>query len=164
MMKMSPNQITWSVGVFIWLNAIPYLSRLYKGWDWVAGILPDGSGFPFLLGLLFFHVIYSLPVIPFVRAIIKSQRPTLPWVIALGIVSAFSVFTFKDVDLCCDANAAIILVNIPLFAMGIAFVILAVGQRFSATKAIGQTGGQRLEEALKKAADAPGWLGDRNRW
>ena len=106
---------------------------------------------------------YSLPVIPFVKAMIKSQRPTLPWAIALGVVSAFIVFTFKDVDLCCDANAAIILVNIPLFAMGIAFVILAVGQRLSPKKAIDQTGKRRLEEALKKAANSPGWLGDKNR-
>jgi hypothetical protein len=162
-MKMSPKQIAWSVSVLIWLNALPYLSRLYKGWDWVAGILPDGSGFPFLLGLLFVHAIYSLPVIPFVRAMIRSHRPTLPWVIALGIVSVFIVFTFKDVDLCCDANAAITLVNIPLFAMGIAFVILAVGQRLSPTKTIAQNREQCLEDALKKATDSPGWLGDNNR-
>src|SRR5210317_460680 len=162
-MKMSSRQIAWSVAVLIWLNALPYLSRLYKGLEWVTGILPDGSGFPFLLGLLFVQGMYSLPAIPFVRAMIKSQRPTLPWVIALGIVSAFIVLTFKHVDLCCDANAAIILVNIPLFATGIAFVILAVGQRFGPTKAIDKTGEQRLEEALKKAADSPGWLGDKNR-
>ena len=162
-MKMCPRQIAWSVGVLIWLNALPYLGRLYKGWDWVAGILPDGSGFPFLLGLLFIHAMYSLPVIPFVRALKKSQRATLPWAIALGVVSAFIIFAFKDVDLCCDANAAVILVNIPVFAMGIAFVILAVGQRLGPTRAIDQTGEQRLEEALKKAADAPGWLGDKNR-
>ena len=160
---MRSRQIAWSVGVLVWLNVLPYLGRLNKGWDWVAGILPDGSGFSFLLGLFFVHAIYSLPVIPFVRVLIKSQRPTLPWAIGLGVVSAFSIFAFKDVDLCCDANAAIILVNIPLFAMGIAFVILAVGQRFSPTKAIDQTAEQRLEEALKKAADAPGWLGDQNR-
>ena len=163
-MKMSSRQIAWSVAVLIWLNALPYLSRLYKGWDWVAGILPDGSGFPFLLGLLFVHAIYSLPAIPLVRALNKSQRPTLPWAIALGVVSAFIVFAFKDVDLCCDANAAIILVNIPLFAMGIAFVILAVGQRLSPTETIAQTKEQCLEEALKKAADSPGWLGNKNRW
>ena len=132
-MKMSPRQTAWSVGVLIWLNALPYLSRLHNGWDWVAGILPDGSGFPFLLGLLFIHAIYSLPVIPFVRALIKSKRPTLPWGVALVIVSAFITFTFKDVDLCCDANAAIILVNIPLFSMGIAFVIFAVAQRLGPT-------------------------------
>ena len=162
-MKMSPNQIAWSVGVLIWLNALPYLSRLYRGWEWVAGILPDGNGFPFLVGLFFVHAIYSLPVIPFVRALIKSQLPTLPWVIALGIVSAFMIFAFKDVDLCCDANAAIILVNIPLFAMGIAFVILAAGQRLSPTKTIAQNKEQCLQEALKKAADAPGWLGNKNR-
>ena len=162
-MKMSPKQIAWSVGVLIWLNALPYLSRLHRGWDWVSGIIPDGSGFPFLLGLLFVHAMYSLPVIPFVKAMIKSQRPTLPWAIALGVVSAFIVFTFKDVDLCCDANAAIILVNIPLFAMGIAIVILAVGQRLSPKKAIDQTGKRRLEEALKKAANSPGWLCDKKR-
>jgi hypothetical protein len=161
-MKMTPKQIAWSVGILVWLNALPYLSRLHKGGDWVAGILPDGSGLPFLLGLLFVHAIYSLPAIPFVRALSKSQRPTLPWVIALGVVSAFIVFAFKDVDLCCDANAAVILVNIPLVAMGIAFVILAVGRKLSPTKMIGQTEEQSLEEALKKAADAPGWLGNKN--
>jgi hypothetical protein len=134
--KMSPKLIAWSVGVLIWLNALPYLSRLPQGRDWVAGILPDGSGIPFLLGLLFVHAMYSLPAIPLVRALIKSQKATLPWAIALGVVSAFIAYTFKDVDLCCDANAAVMLVNIPLFAMGIAFVILAVGQRFGQTKAI----------------------------
>ena len=162
-MKMNPKLIAWSVVVLIWLNALPYLSRLHQGRDWVAGILPDGSGFPFLFGLLFVHAIYSLPVIPFVRALIRSQRPTLPWAIALGVVSAFIIFAFRDVDLCCDANAAIILVNIPLFAMGIAFVILAAGQRLSPTKTIAQNKEQCLQEALKKAADAPGWLGNKNR-
>ena len=163
-MKMNPKQIAWSSVVLLWVNALPYLSRLHQGRDWVAGILPDGSGFPFLFGLLFVHTIYSLPVIPFVRALVKSQRPTLPWTIALGVVSALMIFSFKGVDLCCDANAAVILVNIPLVAMGIAFVILAVGQRLIPTKMIGQTEDQSLEEALKKAEDAPGWLGKKNRW
>jgi len=160
---MNRKLLVWSVGILIWINALPYLSRLHKGWDWVAGILPDGSGFPFLIGLLFVHAIYSLPVIPFVRALIRSRRPTLPWAIALGVVSAFILFTFRDVDLCCDANAAIVLVNIPLLAMGIAFGILALGNRLNPAKTIDQTKEQRLEEALKNAADAPGWLGDKNR-
>jgi len=160
----SPSVKGWSAGILVLFNALPYLGRLPRGLDWVAGILPDGSGLFFIVGLLFFQVIYSLPVLPLARRLLQDRRPTWYWFLTLGIVSLLVGFSMKDVDLCCDPNAAVALPSIAMFATGLAYVLLMIGARFSPEVPDERTDEEKLKAALKKAADSPGWLGRDDRW
>jgi len=159
--KFDCGLIFWSVAVLVIFNVLPYLSRFHAGRDWIR---PDGSGNEFLTGLLFFHALYSMPAFPFVRTLIRLQQPKLPWAITLGLVSMFMFFMWQDVELCCDPNAAIILVNIPLIGMGSAFGLLALGQKLYPARLLEQPEDQHLKAALKKAEESPNWLGKKKRW
>ena len=157
-----PAVLAWCAVVLAWFNLLPYLSRLPRGLEWVTKILPDGSGFSFLLGLVFFQAVYSMPAYPLIKASCKSGRATLPRLLILGIVSVFIWYGIKDVDLCCDPNAAVALPSIMFVAMGIAYGLLALQGRFSREQPIDQTDEEKLKAALKRATDAPGWLGRKN--
>lgn len=160
-MKMNPRQIIWSVGVLIWVNALPYLSRLPKGTDWAAQYLPDEGWLIF--GLIFFHALHSTPAIPLIKSLRESQRPGIPWAIALLTVTALTWFFNYDYDLAADAQAATGLVIFPLMAMGAAYGILALGHKFQKNDGkAANLSESTLDAALKKAQQSPGWLGKRD--
>jgi len=154
-----PAVLAWCAVVLVWFNLLPYLSRLPRGLDWATKILPDGSGFWFLSALVFFQAIYCLPAYPMIKSSCQSGRVTLPRVLILGIVSAFIWYGIKDVDLCCDPNAAVALPSIMFVAMGIAYGLLALERKYSPGESLQQTDEEKLKTALKRATDAPGWLG-----
>ena len=160
-MKMTPKQITWSVLVLIWVNALPYLSRLPRGLDWAAQYLPDEGLLVF--GLLFFHTFYSAPAVPLIKSLRESGKPGLFWALAFFAVTVLTWAFNMDHDLAADAQAATGLVIFPLMAMGAAYGILALGRKFQ--KNDGKTAnlsGTTLDAALKKAQQSPGWLGKRD--
>lgn len=76
----------------------------------------------------------------------------------------FMFFMWQDVELCCDPNAAIILVNIPLIGMGGAFGLLALGQKPHPISPLELSEDEYLKADLKKAEDSPYWLGKKKRW
>ena len=124
MPKTKSRLIFWSATVLVWVNALPYLSRLTKGLDWATQYLPDeGALVP---GLIFFHVFYSTPAIPLITSLRESEKPGLPWTLALAAVTALTWAFHKDYDLAADAQAATGLVILPLVTMGTAYIILAV--------------------------------------
>lgn len=129
-LRMKPGQIAWSVGVLIWVNALPYLSRLSGGTDWVAEYLPD-DGY-LVVGLVFFHVFYSSPALPLIKSLLETEKPDLVWAIALIAVTLLTWFTHEGHDLSADAQAATVLVIMPLITMGIAFGIIAIGRKLRA--------------------------------
>lgn len=113
-----------SAAVLIWVNAIPYLSRISRGPEWAARYLPDDS---FLIpGLILLHSMFSLPAIPLIWSLRKKAKPGVIWVLALGVVSAISWYTHKDWDLGADPQAATGLVIFPLVAMVAAYGVLAI--------------------------------------
>jgi len=158
---MNHRQIVWSVGVLIWVNALPYLSRLPKGADWAAQYLPEeGLLIP---GLIFFHAFYSTPAIPLIKSLHESQRPGIPWAIALLAVTVLTWLFNHDYDLASDAQAATGLVIFPLMAMGSAYGILALGRKFQKNqRETANLSESTLDAALKKAQQSPGWLGRRD--
>jgi hypothetical protein len=158
---MNQRQIAWSVAVLVWVNALPYLSRLPRGMNWVAQYLPD-EGFT-LVGLVFFHTLYSAPAIPLIGYLRKSEKPGLSWVLALLAVTALTWLFNKDYDLAADAQAATGLVIFPLCAMGAAYGILALGRRFGKNAGRTENSAENaLETALSQARQSPGWLGRKN--
>ena len=121
---LSARQLTWSTGVLIWVNALPYLSRLPRGLDWAAQYLPD-EGF-LVPGLIFIHTMFSLPAVPLIWSLRKKEKPGVIWALALGVVSVITWSTHKDWDLGADAQAATGLVIFPLIAMVAAYGVLAM--------------------------------------
>ena len=155
---MNAHKIAWSVVVLVWVNALPYLSRLPRGTDWVAQYLPD-EGFT-VIGLIFFHALYSTPAIPLINSLRKSEGPRLYWMLALLSVTVLTWLFNKDHDLAADAQAATGLVIFPIMAMGSAYGILALGRKFQKNEGrTATTSESALETALSKAKRSAGWLG-----
>jgi hypothetical protein len=158
---MSARQLSWSVGVLIWVNALPYLSRLPRGLEWVAQYLPDEGWLVF--GLLFFQAFHSAPAIPLIKSLRESGKPGLFWALALLAVTFLTWIFNKDYDLAADAQAAMGLVIFPVMTMGAAYGILALGRRLqnNETKRA-DLSEPTLDAALRKAEQSPGWLGKRD--
>ena len=160
-MTRSSRKISWSIGVLIWVNALPYLSRLPRGLDWAAQYLPDEGWLIF--GLLFFHALYSAPAVPLIKSLRESEKPGLSWVLALLAVTLLTWVFNKDYDLAADAQAATGLVIFPLVAMGVAYGILALGRKFRKNEeSTADLAESTLDAALKKAQQSPGWLGKKD--
>ena len=158
---MSARQVTWAIAILLWVNVLPYLSRLPRGMDWVAQYLPD-EGFT-IVGLVFFHTLYSTPAIPLIKSLRSSERLGLFWALAFLAVTALTWLFNKDHDLAADAQAATGLVVFPLCAMGAAYGILALGRRFGKDKGRTENNSETaLETALSQARQSPGWLGKNN--
>ena len=113
-----------SVAVLIWVNALPYLSRMSRGSEWATKYLPD-DGF-LVPGLILIHAMFSLPAIPLIWSLRKKEKHGVIWVLALGVVSAITWYTHKDWDLGADAQAATGPVIFPLIAMAAAYGVLAI--------------------------------------
>lgn len=122
---MNRNRSFWAVAAVVFMNLLPYLSRITGGWAWVAQYWPD-PGHEFF-GLLFFHSFYSTAAIPVVIGIFVARASRLPWLLPLLVVAALTVWINHDYDLASDAQAAIGLMVFPLFTMMVGFVALGLG-------------------------------------
>ncbi|HMA98362.1 MAG TPA: hypothetical protein VKO38_02775 [Wenzhouxiangella sp.] len=115
----------WAFLSLLFMNFLPYLSRVAGGWEWVAQYWPDpGSE---LFGLLFFHVFYSTAAIPIIIGIFRSRTSMLPWLLPLIDVTILTVLIHHNYDLASDAQAAIGLMVFPLFTMATGFLALGIG-------------------------------------
>lgn len=123
-MSANRNRLLLSIAVVTWVNALPYLSRLPGGTDWVAQYLPDEGWL--VPGLIFSHAMYSTPAVPLIWALRRREKPGLLWTLALLVVTALIWYCNKDYDLAADAQAAIGLAIFPLWAMVAAFGVLAI--------------------------------------
>lgn len=123
-MNAVPQHLPLSAAVLIWVNVLPYLSRMSRGSEWAAKYLPD-DGF-LVPGLILIHAMFSLPAIPLIWSLRKKEKPGVIWVLALGVVSIITWYTHKDWDLGADAQAATGLVIFPLISMVAAYGVLAV--------------------------------------
>jgi len=122
---MENHKRRWAFVTLVFMNLLPYASRVAGGWAWVAQYLPDPGHE--LLGLLFFHGFYSTAAIPVILGIFRGCRSTLPWLLPLIVVTMLTVLINHDYDLASDAQAAIGLVVFPLFTMTIGFLALGLG-------------------------------------
>lgn len=126
--------------------------------------LPD-EGF-LLFGLVFFHACYSLPAIPLVISIQKTKKLDIPWILAFVAVTGLTWLFHKDYDLSADAQAATGLFVIPLFTMGLAYLIMTAGRKLPRLPLELRRARQSREWESKKrksAAYREGWLAFQNR-
>ena len=101
--------------------ALPYLSRIGGGWEWVAQYVPPAD--QLISGLLFFAAFSAIPGVMLVALASGPKggsRRSL--VIAFVLMSALTAFFHHDYDLASDAQAAIGLVVIPFYVAGCGLV------------------------------------------
>ena len=100
-----------------YVNLVPYLCRLPRGVSWAAQYLPDEGRL--VLGLLFFGVFASLPAIPLIVAFVYRQQLPATLLVCVATVTALLIHWHHDYDLASDAQAAIGLIFIPIYALGL---------------------------------------------
>ena len=132
------------------VNLIPFVCRLWRGPGWVAQYFPDADRL--VPGVLFFAGFASLPAVPLIAAFLFRR-----WVPVTFRVSAFAatgllVFWHHNYDLASDAQAAIGLVFIPIYAAvitGVGAAILGGIESFIRKRIANQA----PEDTARKLAD-----------
>ena len=125
--------------------AIPVLSRLPRGSDWVAQYLPDKGHF--ISGTLLFGAFAMIPAITvFFTALISKSPLFFPVVISTLTTIIVLAYWHHNNDLTADAQAAISLIIIPIYATCFAIVGGAVGFGLqSATQLLQKRTGQDID-------------------
>jgi len=98
---------------------LPLLSRLPRGMDWVAQYYPD-KGYV-LIAILFFGGCALVPALVVLVAFLFSRGPRY-WPGLFASLAAWSLLIYfhHDNDLAADAQSALTLIFIPLYAAAIA--------------------------------------------
>ena len=126
--------------------AMPFLSRLPGGFDWVAQYLPDKGHF--LLGALLMGVFALVPAIVVFFAALLSKPPFyFPVLFSTLVALAMLGYWHHDNDLAADAQAAISLAIIPINASSLAFAGGLVG-------IVCQLATQRLKNGTEQGFDS----------
>jgi len=116
---------TRSLALVTYFVALPYISRLGGGLDWVMQYIPSSDRL--FLGLLFFAVFSAIPgVVLAAMAAGSKGEAKLPLVAAFLVASVLTIDFHRDYDLASDAQAAIGLVIWPIYvtvAAAFAYVI-----------------------------------------
>jgi hypothetical protein len=101
--------------------AMPFLCRIPRGGTWVAQYLPDEGHL--ISGMLFFGAFALVPaVLVFCAGLISKPPFYLPVVISTLVALTMLGYWHHDNDLAADAQAAISLIFIPIYAGGFALI------------------------------------------
>lgn len=115
----------FAISALIYVNLLPYLSRLPYGMEWVKQYLPDDGIFS--LGMYFFHTFYSVPAVILVLSIYSSKKYAIPFLSTFLVLTTITLFLNHDYDLASDAQAAIGLIFIPMIEAFFAALALGLG-------------------------------------
>lgn len=116
--------IIGSVALVVYVNLVPYACRIWRGLDWVAQYLPDEGHL--VSGLLFFGGFASLVAIPLVVSFLLRRWIPITFVVSIIVATALLSFWHHNYDLASDAQAAIGLIFIPMYAANITGVAAAI--------------------------------------
>lgn len=115
--------------LFAYVILLPYLCRLYRGFDWALQYLPIGlfnNVFTELLfaipGILFFGCFSALSAIPMLLCLRYWKHVPVTFFISIATTTGLLIFFHHDYDLASDAQAAIGLIFIPLYTAAITMV------------------------------------------
>jgi hypothetical protein len=101
--------------------AMPFLCRIPRGGKWVAQYLPDEGNL--ISGMLFLGAFAFFPVVLVFCAGLISKPPFyLPVVISTLVALTMLGYWHHDNDLAADAQAAISLIFIPIYAGAFALI------------------------------------------
>ncbi len=115
------KKLIYSIIGFIYIMLLPYLCRLPKGIDWAMQYLNTESFLMFIFGFLFFSLFAAIPALLLVFSIIFSQKYCFPFIFTFLILSVLIIYYNYNYDLASDAQAALGLIFMPIYATGFAF-------------------------------------------
>lgn len=151
------TQIYWLCAYVILL---PYLCRLYRGFDWAIQYLPIGLfnnlvtellfSIPAVLFLAGFSVIAAVPM---VLCILYWKHVRVTFFISFAITTGLLIYFHHDYDVAADAQAAIGLVFIPLYTAAITTVFSGVSGLIELLIRIRRKPNQVPEDTARKLAD-----------
>lgn len=121
--------IIGSLIIITYVNLVPYACRLWKGLDWVAQYFPspsEGSLLITLVGIVLLTAFASLPAIPLIAAFLLRKRIPITFVVSIIVATTLLGFWHHDYDLASDAQAAIGLVFIPIYATILTSVVAGI--------------------------------------
>ncbi|MBA3053312.1 hypothetical protein KKF70_03180 [bacterium] len=116
------KKIAYSITAFIYMNLLPYISRLPKGIEWAQQYLPDEGHL--IAGLWLVHSFYSIPAVLLIISIYTSKKYALPFLLTFLTLTFATVYFNHGYDLSSCSTATIGLVFMPIitsFLGGIAF-------------------------------------------
>jgi len=116
--------IIGSVALVVYVNLVPYACRIWRGLDWVAQYLPDEGHL--ISGLLFFGGFASLVAVPLIVTFLLRKKIPITFVASIIVATALLSFWHHNYDLASDAQAAIGLIFIPMYAAKITGVIAVI--------------------------------------
>jgi len=147
-------------GLFAYTVLLPYLCRLYRGLDWTLQYLPIGQFgnlFTELIfaipAVLFFGVFSALTAIPMILCIRYWQYVPVTFYICLVTTTGLLIYYHHDYDLAADAQAAVGLVFIPLYTVGITMAIAVLPCLIEVLIRKRRTPNQAPEDTARKLAD-----------
>ena len=110
--------------LLLWVQVLPYLSRLYRGLDWANQYVPDDLG-----GVLFFAALNAIPVAPLLLAWFLRERFPATWYVTFAAVTCFICYLHHDFDLSADAQSAVALLFFPFVVLvpGLAVAVVSAG-------------------------------------
>jgi hypothetical protein len=121
--------IIGSVIILAYVNLVPYACRLWRGLDWVAQYLPlpdEGPSLIKLLAIIFFVAFASLPAIPLIAGFLLRKWIPITFCLSIIVVTTLLGFWHHDYDLASDAQAAIGLIFIPIYATMLTSVVAGI--------------------------------------
>ena len=105
----------------IFCLAMPFLCRIPRGSVWVAQYFPDEGHV--IGGAMFFGAFALIPaVVVFCAALVSKQTFYLPVLVSTLVALSMLAYWHHDNDLSADAQAALTLVFIPIYAAGLALI------------------------------------------
>jgi hypothetical protein len=113
-----------SAALVLYVNIVPYACRIWRGLDWVAQYLPDQGHL--VSGLLLMGGFASLVAVPLVVTFLIRKWIPITFVVSIIVATVLLSFWHHNYDLASDAQAAIGLIFIPMFAATITGVVAAV--------------------------------------
>lgn len=121
---MKPATLLGSAALIVYVNLVPYVCRMPRGVRWVKQYVPDEGHL--VEGLLFIGAWASLPAIPLIVALVLRKRLPATYAICVTAATALLVYWHHDYDMAADAQAAIGLIFIPIYVLGLTTAVGAV--------------------------------------
>lgn len=115
------KSVIGSVIVLAYVNLVPYACRMGRDVEWVAQYLPDEGHR--LSGLFYFGSFAPLPAIPLVVVLLFRTRLPVTFAVSILVATTLLVFWHHNYDIASDAQAAIGLIFIPMYATLITAVV-----------------------------------------
>lgn len=121
---MKPATLINAASLVVYVNLVPYVCRMPRGVRWVKQYLPDEGHL--VDGLLFIVTWASLPAIPLIVAFVLRKRLPATYAVCVMGATALLVYWHHDYDMAADAQAALGLIFIPIYVLGLTTAIGAV--------------------------------------